>query len=308
LPDTPVNHLYSAVAQVGLGNNITAGMPELVKWIGEVQPREPEFYIVLGDGWKSLGKPEAAAAAYSRALSLQSNSMRAIRALAAVDAEHAKELLAHAVEIAPDDAESWFRYGVLTSSAERIQKAIALNPWLPDQSRRLAEITHSVAALKDALRTDPFDDAAWDLGGRMMAEKGEFGEAFSYFERAIRLAPSAAYYYDYALALVRAGRFEEAQKNAEAAVTADAPPTEAHELLGGLYMRKREFPAAIREYRAAEASGPDLPRLHLRLGNALAANGEKDEAAAQLRVAATGSDAETARQAAAALQEMGVSK
>lgn len=308
LPDTPLNNLYSAVAQVGLANNLAAGMPELVKWIGETQPREPEFYIVLGDGWKSLGKPEEAAAAYRRAISLQPDSTRAIRALAAVDADHAKELLAHAVEIAPNDAESWFRYGVLTSSAERIQKAISLNPWLPDQYRRLAEITHSVTALNDALSTDPFDDAAWDVGGRIMAEKGEFGEAFSYFERAIRLAPTAAYYYDYALALVRAGRFDEAQKNAEAAVAADAALTEAHELLGGLYMRKHEFSEAIHEYRAALASNPDLPRLHLRLGTALAANGEKDEAAAQLRLAATGSDAETARQAAAALQELGISK
>ena len=73
-------------------------------------------------------------------------------------------------------------------------------------------------------------------------------------------------------------------------------------------MRKREFPEAVREYRAALASNPDLPRLHLRLGRALSANGDKDEAVAQLRLAATGSDAQAARQAAAALQEMGLSK
>lgn len=306
LPETPLNSLYRAVAQVGLGNNVAAGMPELVKWIGEVNPKEPEFYMVLGDGWKSLGKPDEAAAAYRRALELAPNSTRAMRALAAVDSTHAEQILARAVEIAPDDAESWFRYGVLTASPERIQKAIALNPWLPDQSRRLAELTHSAAALDDALRTDPFDDAAWDLGGRIFAEKGQFAQAFYDFKRAIRLAPSAAYLYDYALALVRAGRFDEAQENAEAALGANANLTEAHELLGSLHLRKNELPEAIREYRAAVALKPEIPRLHLRLGMALAAHGEKVEAAAQLREAAAGSDADVARQAAAALRELEV--
>jgi tetratricopeptide (TPR) repeat protein len=308
LQDTPSNDLYRAVAQVGLGNNVAAGMPELAKGIGEIKPKEPEFYMVLGDGWKSLGRVEEAAAAYRRALELKPDSMRAMRALAAVDTAHAREILARAVEIAPNDAESWFRYGVLTSSAERIQKAIALDPWLPDQSRRLAEITHSVAALNDALRTDPFDDAAWDLGGRIMTEKGEFAEAFFDFERAIRLQASAAYYYDYALAQVRAQRYDDAQKNAEAAVAADGAPMEAHELLGGLYLRKGDPAQAIGEYRAALAASPDLPRLHLRLGVALAAHGEREEAASQLRAAVNGSNAETARQAAAALREMGIDK
>jgi tetratricopeptide (TPR) repeat protein len=308
LPDTPLHSLYRAVAQVGLGNNLEAGMPELVKWIGKVKPKEPEFYMVLGDGWKNLGKPEQASAAYRQALTLTPNSTRAMRALAAADTDHAKEILAHAVEIASNDAESWFRYGVLTSSAESIEKAIAIDPWLPDQSRRLAEITHSVAALNDALSSDPFDGAAWDLGGRIMTEEAQFDAAFFDFERAIRLAPRAAYLYDYALALVRAERFDDAQKNAEAALAADATLAEAHELLGGLWLRKGGSPDAVREYRAALALKPDLPRLHLRLGTALAAHGEKDGAAAQLRLAASGADAEIARQAAAALRDLGIEK
>ncbi len=37
LPETPRNALYRAVAQVGLGNNVAAGMPDLVRLIGEAQ-------------------------------------------------------------------------------------------------------------------------------------------------------------------------------------------------------------------------------------------------------------------------------
>jgi tetratricopeptide (TPR) repeat protein len=311
LPDTPQNALYRAVAQVGLGNNVAAGLPELVRRIDEIKPEEAEFYMVLGDGWKSVGKPQDAAAAYQRALKIKPDSTRAMRALAAVDQPHAEQILAHAVQIAPHDPESWFRYGVLTMSseriaAERIQKAITLDPWLPDQSRRLAEVTHSEAALKDALRTDPFDDAAWDLGGRIMAEKGEFQDAFFDFERAIKLYPSGQYLYDYALALVRADRFDDAQKQTQLALRADAGLVEAHELLGGLHARKKELPEAAQEYAAALALKPDLARAQLRLGTVLAAEGDRDGAAAHFREAAKGNDAVVARQAAQALRDMGI--
>jgi cytochrome c-type biogenesis protein CcmH/NrfG len=306
LPGTPRNALYRAVAQVGLGNNVAAGLPDLARLMDEIKPREVEFYMVLGDGWKMAGNQREAAGAYRRALQIAPDSPRAMRALAAVDAEHAEQILAHAVEVAPDDAESWFRYGVLTSSAERIQKAIALDPWLPDQSRRLAELTHSESALKDALRTDPFDDAAWDLGGRILAEKAQFTDAFFDFERAIKLRPNGRYLYDYALALVRADRFEEAQTKAEKAVRMDAGLAEAHELLGGLYARKKELSAAAREYAAALQLDPGSARVELRLGTVLAAEGDKDAAAAHFREAAKASDEAIARQAAQALRDLGI--
>ena len=306
LPDTPRNALYRAVAQVGLANNLAAGLPDLARLVGEIKPPEAEFYMVLGDGWKGAGEPGKAAAAYRQALAREPASARALRALAQVDSAHAEQLLVRVVEVAPDDAESWFRYGVLTSSAERIQKAIALDPWLPDQSRRLAEVTHEERALKDALRTDPFDDAAWDLGGRIMAEKGDFAAAFFDFQRAIKLRPSSLYFYDYALALVRADRFDDAQNEAAMAVRADAGLAEAHELLAGLYARKQQLPDAAREYAAVLALKPDLARVQLRLGMVLAAEGDKEGAAAHLREALAGGDAVVARQAAQALREMGI--
>ena len=47
-PKTGENALYRAVAQVGLGNNVEAGLPELAREIEKQKPREAEFYIVLG--------------------------------------------------------------------------------------------------------------------------------------------------------------------------------------------------------------------------------------------------------------------
>jgi tetratricopeptide (TPR) repeat protein len=273
LPETPLNALYRAVAQVGLGNNVANGVPDLARLIDQIKPNNPEFYMILGDGWNFLGNQANAAATYERALALKPDFPRALRALAATRQTSAAEAtLAHAVEIAPKDPESWFRYGVLTSSAERIQKAIDLDPWLPDQSRRLAEvfaksnqIGRAEAAIKDALRTDPFDDAAWDLAGHIMTEKQNFTDAFFDFERAIKLHPNGRYFYNYALALVRADRYDDAQTQAEIAVRADATMADAHELLGGLYTRKQQIPDAIREYSAALALKPNEPRLRQRI-------------------------------------------
>ena len=309
LPETPENALYGAVAQVGTGNNVAAGMPDLIRLIDRIKPREPEFYKVLGDGWKALGKMPEAAAAYRQALERQAlqlkpDSARLLRALAEVDPDHAEEILARAVQVAPDDPQSWLQYGQLTHSAERIQKAIVLNPWFRYQSRILAEVSGSEAALADALRADPFDDAAWDIGGRIMAEKGDFKAAFFDFERAIKIVPSGQHLFDYALALVRADRFDEAQSQAESAARADPTMAEPHELLGGLHARKTELAAAAGEYMAALALKPELWRVHLRLGLVLASQGKKADAETHLRAAAQGNDASVARQAAEALEQL----
>ncbi|MEI9974891.1 MAG: tetratricopeptide repeat protein [Ignavibacteriota bacterium] len=305
LPNTPRNNLYRAVAQVGLGNNVEAGLPVLARLLEEMKPPEAEFYMVLGDGWKSFGDNAQAAAAYRRALQMAPGLTRAMRALATVDEARAAEILRRAVQVAPDDAESWFRLGVLTSSAEYLQRAIGLDPWLPNQSRRLAEVTQSEAALKDALRTDPFDDAAWDVGGRIFAGKGDLMGARFYFERAVKLNSSSRYLYDYALALVRANLFDEALAKAEAAVHAEPEFSDAHELLGGLYTKHKRLTDAVREYQTALSLSPGSARLELRLGIALAATGDRTGAASHLRSAASAADAAISRQAEQALRELG---
>jgi Flp pilus assembly protein TadD len=138
-----------------------------------------------------------------------------------------------------------------------------------------------------------------------MAEKGKFPEAFFDFERAIKIRPSGQYMYDYALAMVRADRFDEAQTQAEIAARTDVTLFEAHELLGGLHARKKELAAAAGEYMAALTLKPDLWRVHLRLGMVLASEGDKAGAEVHLRAAAQGDDAAIARQAADALARLG---
>lgn len=328
LPPTPENGLYLAVAQAGLKNNLQAGLAQLAREIARQKPRDAEFYVVLGNGWRSAGKPREAVAAFEQAVQLRPNSLSALRALADGLAEagqpaRTEQILQRALRISSSDPEAWYKYGMLDSAAgrtaaaiEKIEKAIQLDPSLPEKSRTLAGIFlkagdtgRAEAALRDALRTDPWDEDAWDLAGRVHTEKGETAEAMYDFEKAVRLRPgSALYLHDYALALARAGRYDEAQARVETALRADGNLAEAHELLGGLFERKRQLPDSVREYRRALELRSDLSAVRLRLGNVLAAQGDIAGAAEQLSEAAKASDAAIAQQATLALQQLGVAR
>lgn len=328
LPPTPASALYRAVAQVGNNNNVAAGLPVLASEIDRQKPKEFEFYIVLGDGWISAGKPREAVAAYERAAQLKPDSASVLRSLAsglsaAGEPARAAETLAHALRIAPTDPVTWYNYGMLdfdagrtADAAEKVRKAIALDPSLPGQSRSLAEILLKAGqrdpaqtALADALRTDPYDDGAWDLAGRVVAEKGEMAEALYDFGKATRLSPrDASHLYDYALTLARMNRMDEAKQQAESALSADPNLPDAHELLGGIFEKQNSLPDAIREYRRVLELHPEMSRVHFELGSVLARQRDFTGAAEEMRAAAKSDDAAIARQAAQALQQMGIGK
>ncbi|HEU5021839.1 MAG TPA: tetratricopeptide repeat protein [Bryobacteraceae bacterium] len=286
LPPTSENALYLAVAQVGLKNNLAAGLPQLQREIARQKPANAQFYIVLGDALQSAGKPREAITAYEQALRLKPNSPRTLGSLSdalAAAGEHARaeETLKRAVQLAPSDPEAWYKYGLLDSDPSKIEKAIALDPTLPEKSRKLGEIllkkgdvNGAETALKDALRIDPWDEDAWDLAGRLHSEKNEPAEAMFDFARAVRLRPgSPVYLYDFALALARASRFDEAEQRIRAALEANEKSGEAHELLGRLLERKRQWAQSAREYRRALELRPDLERLRARLASVLQQSG-----------------------------------
>jgi predicted CXXCH cytochrome family protein len=321
LPASPASALYVGVAQVGLSNNTAAGLPVLAREIAAQKPPEAEWNVILGDAWRSAGNLQEAVAAYREAARLAPKSPRVLRQLA--DALHSREIFQQAIAIAGGDPLTWYRSGLFElaagdfrRAADQIRHAIELDPSLPDQSRSLAEALlksgqsdFALAACRDALRTDPYDDGAWDLAGRILAEKRQWPEAFYDFEKALRLRPGyATYSYDFALALVRADRFDEALPRAQAAVRAEPASADAFELLGGLYTRKSRWSEAIDSYRRALQLRPESAATHLRLGNVLAAQGDLASAAEHLREAARSTDANIAKPAADALRRIGAGK
>jgi predicted CXXCH cytochrome family protein len=325
LPRTDENILYRAVAQVALGNNLQKGTLELARETARAQPREAEFYMVLGDAWQSERKPLDAVTAYEHALRLRLESSRGLVSLAAAlkaagQVSRADETLKRAIQVAPESAPAWFQSGAIDyelgrvpSAIAKMQKAITLDVDLTGGRTGLAEILWRTgnldgaeSELRQALNMDPYDAAATNLLGRVLAGKGQIPEAVFDFEKATRLRPGhAPYLYDYALVLSSVNRPEDAQAQVEAALRADPNMSEAHELLGGLFAGQRRLPEAAREYAEAVRLKPDFARAHLDLARVLAAQGEIPTAVEHLRKAAAGSDPQVAQVASQALQRLG---
>ena len=254
LPRSGPDALYLALAQVSMKNNLGTGVVELDRLLAAQQPAEAEWYIQLGNAWLSSGEPRKAATAYERAVRLKPGSIRTLQALAQAlrasgDVISAGELLRRVTQLAPSEAASWYQLGTLAfgsgglaEALEQLEKAVKLDSDLPGAYTTMAATRaaagQSEAAqgdLRAALRIDPYDAAAWDLAGRVLAEKGQFPESLYNFEKANYYRPNfAPYLYEYGVALSSAGRLERAQEMAEAALKADPNLAEAHVLRGRL--------------------------------------------------------------------------
>jgi predicted Zn-dependent protease len=130
-------------------------------------------------------------------------------------------------------------------------------------------------------------------------------EALYSFKKSIDLRPGyGPNLYDYAIALVRADRYDEARQYAAEAVRANPKMAGAHELLGSLAMREQRYADAIRKYRQALDLEPASDRLQLRLGVALVSSGDTREAIGYLQAARGSADESIARQASEILNRL----
>jgi len=317
--------LYRALAQVAQKNNLHTGIVELARQVESRQPREPEWYLQLGDAWLADGESGKAVAAYEQGVLLAPQIARAFQSLAqglkiSGQMESSGKTLQRAIQIAPSDARSWYQLATINAALGRgddaltdIQKAVALDPDLPGVYTTLASIAAAAgergradAALREALRIDPYDAAAWDFAGRSRAERNQFAEAFFDFEKALLYRPGfGSYLYDYALTLASAGQFYRAEEFAQAAARADNSLPEPHALLGRILARRRQMTDASKEYREAVRLKPDFAQARLDLASILISGGERAQAVEQLREVAKGKDPVAAQLANATLQRLG---
>jgi len=325
LPKTSENSRYLAVAQVARQNNLEKGVADLAREMNRHPPREEEFYIALGDAWKNSGNSKAAVGAFEQAVRINPKSVTALRSFAASlktsgNVSRSEQILNRALDLAPLDASTWNQYAMLEAdlgrtgrAIEKLQKALALDPDLPEGDLNLAtlfvreaQMEPAETALKRALSIDPYDAAAYDLMGRVLAgKKNEMSMALYSFQKATHLRPDyGPYLYNYALALVAAQRLDEARTQAQAAVNADPNLAEGHVLLGGLFARDQRLAEAVSEYQQAVKLQPGLSSVHLDLGLILAAQGDLRSATEHLRKAAAARDPNVVRQAAQALQRI----
>ena len=107
---------------------------------------------------------------------------------------------------------------------------------------------------------------------------------------------------NFAVALARLNRPEDARRQLELAIQTDPNLPEAHELLGGVLQNENHVDAAIREYQESLRLRPDFSRAHLDLGTALAEKGDVSGATEHLRRAASGPDPSIRQRALEALK------
>ncbi|HEX7080605.1 MAG TPA: winged helix-turn-helix domain-containing protein [Gammaproteobacteria bacterium] len=173
------------------------------------------------------------------------------------DVERAKKYYLRALELAPGDARAWAGlaavYGLefarggpgraqaLAKQREAAQKALALDPELPEAHSRLGDYFEnagdSSAAKREhhrALALDPNDPLALSVAAGNAAQEGRLAEAIELQERAVALDP-AAYVYQSNLGayLAAAGRFEEARAALLEALELNPAPT-ATDAAGGI--------------------------------------------------------------------------
>jgi Tfp pilus assembly protein PilF len=107
------------------------------------------------------------------------------------------------------------------------------------------------------------------------------------------------------MALGRARRFDEAQRELEASLRADPGLADAHVLLGDLLTAKGQAQVACEHYREALRIQPESGRAHLGLGSALVAVGDLNGAIPHLQKAAADSDPAVREEATQTLRRLG---
>ncbi|MBL8238228.1 MAG: tetratricopeptide repeat protein [Bryobacterales bacterium] len=324
-PAQGMDPLYVAVAQVLHGANLTTGIAGLEAELARKRPKEPEFYIVLGNAWQQVRRPEKAAESFRTATQVAPRLGRAWRFLgiALQDAGRATEAAAallQAIALDGGDAVAWHQLGLLDSAAgltrnavEKARRAIALDPDLLDAHSSLGaglaalgDRAGAERAFRDALRVDPFFATAHGNLARLLAANGDNAAALTHFARAVQLrrdfAPDR---HEYALSLVRANRFAEARTEVDAALRLSPRVVAARILSGGLFARDGKLAEATAEYRVALQVQPGSGRAHLDLARVLIRLGDRDGTVRHLRLATAGDDAASAELARQALRNLG---
>jgi superkiller protein 3 len=246
-----------------------------------VMPDYLALQVRLGRAHLALDEPEAAADHYERALRLDGESIPAHIGLARValaggDAAAALGHLEDAVPLGPRSGQ----VDLLRAEAYRL----AGEPEASARHAALARGREAVEPLPDAIRGDLGREYGVSLDWRRVrsetyARAGMFDDAAAEWEAAIRDDPeSAEAHGQLGLIYARAGRADEAIAAFEKAIELDPYEHSIRSNLGSVLIRRGRGEEGIEYMRQACRFLPDSADAHYNLGVALRAMGRGDEA------------------------------
>lgn len=244
----------------------------------ELLPEHAPLYCRLGDARMRAGEAESAAEAYAAALELEPGMPQAHRGLgnarlALGDVAEAGRQLERATSLRPDDAAAWAAlaqvYRRLGKDARPAARRASLgrpidhvfDPYR-DEVAALAVSTAALLSRADAALAE--GDAA--AGAAQLAEAAEARPEDPWVWRNL------------ALALRRAGRFEEARDAAHRALLLEPRFAAAHLELGKSYEVEGSYAKALAPYREVTALEPEVEEGWARLAMALQKAGRAEDA------------------------------
>jgi tetratricopeptide (TPR) repeat protein len=266
-PARPGDELYTAVAQVEHESNLPAGMQRLEQAIANNKPDAPDYYVEVGKSWSKSGRQDQAIHWFEEALGHRNNFLPATRELAA-----SLELsgnLARVIELGeqPDPAvltnlgNAWLRQGNADRALQVLEKALALDPDLPEAAnlRGLAWLakqneTEAEASFRSAVSIQPdMAEAHFNLAN-LLAGRRDYKQADYHFQKAIAGNPAyAEAHHSYGLLLALLRSFDRAMAELREAVRLDPNSAQFHIDFADALADKGRIPAAVDEYTRAIA-------------------------------------------------------
>ncbi|MEP6717365.1 MAG: tetratricopeptide repeat protein, partial [Terriglobia bacterium] len=265
LPAQPGNELYTAVAQVQHESNLQAGIAQLEQAIAKTKPDAPDYYVELGKAWSKAGRQDLATHWFEEALRHRTNFVPAIRELAA-----SLELsgnFAGVIELGeqPDTAaltnlgNAWLRQGNPGRARQVLEKALALNPdlpeaanllgltWLVEQNAGAAE-----TSFRSAISIQPDMAEAHANLANLLAGRRDYKQAGVHFRKAIASNPGyAEAHHSYGLLLALMRSLDQALPELQAAVRLDPNSAQFHIDFADALAGKSRIAAAAEEYQRA---------------------------------------------------------
>lgn len=261
--------------------NRAVNLPEFVNipagGLEKIEVPAAEFYAVSDRAWELArqGRYGDAAAEWVRALALDPDDARAHNNLAFALARlgRMEEAIAHwRKALAANDelpqvhgnlARALMAGGREEEAVPHWRRALELGPDDAIARENLGvallhrgEIDAAVQQLRRAVELDPAGAGARYNLGVALLRSGHAGEAIAQYQRVLELGPpNAQVHNDLAVALLGERRFDEAVGHLKSALGIDPAFTQAAENLGGAYYLMGRPADAVRQWRAALASG-----------------------------------------------------
>ncbi|HBL58181.1 MAG TPA: hypothetical protein DDZ80_06520 [Cyanobacteria bacterium UBA8803] len=275
-----------------------AAVENIGRQIIELDAKETEAYIFLGNALQGQGRMDEAIGVLQRAIELDPQNALAFSNLGGALAnqgqlEEAKLILNRAIQLNAKDDMAYNNLGAVLigqgqwqQAEAALQRAIELNPQntkayfnlgiLLSEQNRLAE---AQAILQRGINLEPNEAKIYSHLGTVLIRLGQLDEGMAAIQRAIALDPNnPKTYFSLGLALSYQNRIEESLSAYKKAIDLNPNYAAAYNNLGSVLERQGRWEESRQAYQKAVEINPNQATAHNNLGRVLMGLGQLVEA------------------------------